>query len=250
VWCSSNQIFTQKIGVDGSPVQVTNDANQCEVPQVSGDRVVWQDVVSANWQIFTQQIGVDSSPATLTSGAAPDESPEVSGDRVVWEGKVGANWQVFTQKIGVDGSPVQLTTDAHDHESPEVSGNRVVWFASNGTNDQIFRAKLITTPSIVRSPDTSSITVKREKGSAKYTLSATLRDTDGTLVCGARLYLETSMNGKTNWKNSYALKTNSAGVASKAFKSKKAGTVYYRWYAPASTGYRKVYSAKQKVHVE
>ena len=186
----------------------------------------------------------------LTTGTSDHYVPQVSGDRVVWRGTDGAHFQIFTRKVGVDSSPVPLTTDAHDHDIPQVSGDRVVWLGSDGVHDQIFRAKLITTPTITRSPSASSVTFTRKKGVAHYPLSATLRDADGTLVGGALVYLQTSANGTTKWKNSYALSTNGAGVVSKAFSSHKTGTLYYRWSAPASSGYNAALTSKQRVQVK
>lgn len=177
-------------------------------------------------------------------------TPEVFGDRVVWQGHEGGFWQVFTQKIGVDALPVQLTNDQHGHGTPRLSGDRLVWTGSDGVDDQVFRAKLVTTPSVARSPKKWTVTVKRKKKVARYTLSAVVRDTDGTLVGGARVYLQVSKNGKTKWKKAATLRTNAAGKVAKQFKSRKKSKLYYRWYVPVGVGYNKVYSGRQRVIVK
>jgi len=125
-----------------------------------------------------------------------------------------------------------------------------VWRGYDGTHYQIFRAKPVTTPSIARSPNKNTVTVRRRKHVARWTLSAKLRDKDGTLIAGVRVYLQTSKNGKSRWSNTYRLKTNTNGQVSKKFSTRKRGTRYYRWYVPASPGYNKVYSARQKVQVK
>ena len=124
-----------------------------------------------------------------------------------------------------------------------------MWLGSDGANDQVFRAKLVTKPSIARSPSKSSLTYKRKKGVARYTLAATVRDKDGTRVEGKRVYLQTSRNGKT-WKNTYKLATSATGRVSKSFKSRTTGTRYYRWYVSASPEYVKAYTSKQRVRVK
>jgi beta propeller repeat protein len=132
---SNTQVFTQRIGVDADPSQLTTDANNHESPQVSGDRVVWRATVGANEQIFTQHIG-DAHPSQLTTDANDHYWPQVSGDRVVWTGRDNGHYQVFTLKVGVDTSATQLTTDAHEHTAPQVDVDRVVW---EGTDDELHR---------------------------------------------------------------------------------------------------------------
>jgi hypothetical protein len=170
----------------------------------------------------------------------------------VWYGSDGANWQIFTRKIGVDAATVHLTSAVYNQSYPQVSGDRVVWRGYNGTNWQIYRAKLLTTPIIARSPNKNFITAKRagKKRLARYTLAATMRDRDGTLAGGATIYLQTSKNGRTNWKMAYKLKTNAFGQVSKSFSTRKKGSLYFRWYTPAATGYNRAYGAKQRVQVK
>ena len=139
--------------------------------------------------------------------------------------------------------------DAHDHAFPQISGNRIVWSGSEGTAYQIFRAKLVTTPRITSTPSGSTLTYTRKNGVAYHALSMTLRDTDGTLIGGARAYLQTSVNGTTGWMNSYAFVTNGGGRASKGLSWNKPRTLYYRWYVPASAEYNRAYSARQRVTV-
>jgi pimeloyl-ACP methyl ester carboxylesterase len=131
VWTASDgtydQVFTQKIGTDASPVQLTTNGVE-PYPRVSGDRVVWQRYDGAHYQIFTQKIGTDASPIQLTTDAHDHGDPQVSGDRVVWRSSDGAKPQIFSQRIGIDASPAKLSTDgARDCFSPQVSGDCVVW---------------------------------------------------------------------------------------------------------------------------
>lgn len=89
-------------------------------------------------------------------------------------------------------------------------------------------------PIIARTPSASKITVKRKHGKAKYTLGA--RMTGGPYVLQHYpLSLQTSKNGKSGWKTVARLSTDGAGRVSRALSSKKKGTFYYRWSAPATT---------------
>ena len=101
---------------------------------------------------------------------------------------------------------------------------------------------------IKRSPSGSSLTYKRKKGVAKFTLSATLTDARGA-VANKYVWLQKSTNGK-KWTNLYKLKTSSTGKVSKPFAVKKKGTTYYCWSAPVTTFDRAGVTTKQKVVVK
>jgi hypothetical protein len=110
---------------------------------------------------------------------------------------------------------------------------------------------LTTTASLTRSPSASSKTYRRKKGKAKYTLSATVKGLGGVPVGGVRVYLQTSKNGKTKWKNSGSAMTSSgSGKVARAFTSKKRSTLYYRWAVPSQAGVSATpKTSKQKIVV-
>lgn len=109
-------------------------------------------------------------------------------------------------------------------------------------------APILSMPTLKRSPSSSSLTYKRKKGVAKFTLSATLSDPFGPLSA-AYVWLQKSSNGK-KWSTLYKLKTNGSGRVSRALSTKKKGTTYYRWYAPATEVDRSAATGKQKVVVK
>jgi internalin A len=102
--------------------------------------------------------------------------------------------------------------------------------------------------SISRSPSGSSVSFKRKKGAAKFTLFATFSDARGA-VSGATVWLQKSSKG-AKWSNLYKLSTNSSGKVSKAFSAKKSGTTYYRWSAAATASDHAGVTSKQKVVVK
>lgn len=106
---------------------------------------------------------------------------------------------------------------------------------------------VLSKPTLKRSPSSSSLTYKRKKGTARFTLAATVIDTFGP-VSGTWVWLQKSTNGK-KWTTLYRLKTNSAGNISKAFSAKKKGTTYYRWYAPGTILDRAAVTGRQKVRI-
>ncbi|HET6351004.1 MAG TPA: hypothetical protein VFG89_02590, partial [Coriobacteriia bacterium] len=111
--------------------------------------------------------------------------------------------------------------------------------------------RIVPQASITKSPSKSSLTYKRKKGVAKFKLSATFKGWNSGAMTGRTVYLQTSKNGKTGWKNTHKLATGSTGKATKSFKIKTKGTRYYRWYAPAKDQINlKTYASKQKVVIK
>lgn len=104
--------------------------------------------------------------------------------------------------------------------------------------------------SLTRSPSASSLSYTRRVGRARFTLKAKLTGPAGRPVPRARVYLQTSANGTTGWRNAYALTTGSTGYASKTITVLTKRTLYYRWYAPPRAGaYTSSVTPRQKVVV-
>jgi hypothetical protein len=102
---------------------------------------------------------------------------------------------------------------------------------------------------VVRSPSKSTLTFKRKRGVAKFTLRASVTTSSGRRVSSNWMWLQTSKNGGT-WQSAYKLKTNSLGSASKTIVAKKKSTKYYRWYSPRTLTHLAATTAKQKVVIK
>jgi hypothetical protein len=101
-------------------------------------------------------------------------------------------------------------------------------------------------PKIARTPSASSLTYKRKKGVAKFTLSARFTNQFGLPLTSTTVYVQTSSNGK-KWKNAYKGKTGADGVDAWTFSIKKKGKYYFRWSAPLGKG---ATSGTQKVTIK
>jgi len=249
---ATNQIFTRKMGVDSAAKQLTTNSNAKDDPRVSGDRVVWTEFPGGLGQLYTRKVGTDTTPKAV-SPLLPSMSPaELSGDRAVWWNYDAGLFRVYTRKIGTDSTSTVLVSGAENAQGAVVSGDRIgcLRYGTDTTIHQVLVAKRVTTPKITRSPLSSSITVRRKNGTARYTLSATIRDADGTLVTGGRVYLQSSANGTTKWKSIATLTTNGSGRVSRALSWKSRTTRYYRWYFPAATGFNAAYSSKVKMVIK
>lgn len=103
-------------------------------PDVSGDRVVWQDSRNGNADIYMY----DTSTGILTqvtTNTADQTNPKISGNIIVWEDFRNGNWDIFMYNIALS-SESQVTASASDQRLPAVDGNRIVWEdARNGNSD-------------------------------------------------------------------------------------------------------------------
>jgi hypothetical protein len=201
---------------------------------------------------FKAWYNTEADPDTIKVYACPDRLDEWGNPVEVCVAKLsGSSGGAFLpQTVDLSafaGEQIRLQfflwsdAAADSHFPVQTGGVRIddvqVWKDGVGTSD--------TAPSgarITRTPAGSSKSYKRKKGTARYTLAAVVRAGDGSPVQGLKITLQTSKNGKTKWKNSYALVTNANGAVSKKFAVRKKGTTYYRWVASGAptTGKQKI----------
>jgi hypothetical protein len=195
----------------------------------------------------------DRLTLTLSERASASNTPDFDADLFLY-----GPWATTLYNEGDGSRVVGVAASAHDAPAVEVvsvtathTGNYyadVYDYAGNGTASLAWSVTPIR-PSIKRAPAASKLTYKRKKGVAKFTLSGRFTNQFGLPIKGLRVILQTSKNGK-KWKSTYAITTNSNGTASKAFKVKKKGTTYYRWYRVASSTMTKALSGTQKVVIK
>ncbi len=122
--------------------RLTTNSFDDEMPEVSGDRIVWAAIPSgSDYEVYTW------TPSTgvvrLTTNSYDDQYPVVSGDRIAWlqtgGSDGGADDEVFTWTPA--GGAVQLTRNSLEDGWVNISGNRIVWMEAQttaGMNSEIF----------------------------------------------------------------------------------------------------------------
>ena len=124
----ASEVYTGKLG-DSAPRSLT-DGLHGDQPRVSGDRVVWTQVVEGCRQVFTWKAG-DAATTQLTPSDGLDrDHPEVDGDRVVWQLNdyvYPIEHELFTQVVGADRAPARLASGSRNDFRAQISGDRVVW---------------------------------------------------------------------------------------------------------------------------
>ena len=115
----------------------TNSAFGAAGPQVSADRVVWQQsdtppaFPSTRYRIKTWKAG-DNGYSGVNDNPYANINPQVCGDRVVWQcaDGDGGDFEIYSRKTG--GVVEKLSDNAYNDEDPQISGDRVVWYGYDG----------------------------------------------------------------------------------------------------------------------
>lgn len=105
--------------------QITSDTVMQASPDISGDRVVWQERRDGQSDIFLHDLATGET-RRLTDDPADQISPRISGDRVVWEDHRHAGRDVYALDV-TGGAEIRLTPEASVQVDPDVSDGRVVW---------------------------------------------------------------------------------------------------------------------------
>lgn len=105
--------------------QVTSDPAVQASPDISGDRVVWQEQRDGQSDVFLHDLATGET-RRLTDDPADQIAPRISGNRVVWEDHRHAGRDVYTLDV-TEGVELRLTPEASVQVDPDVSDGRVVW---------------------------------------------------------------------------------------------------------------------------
>ena len=137
-------IFTGRTLALECPVSL-NTSNPQLNPDISGDRIVWQDDGSRDIFMFNLS---DGQETRLTSDAEGESNPLISGSLVVWmEGHSIFLYNLSTQDI------TTLTTNGN---SPALSGSQIIWVNitedASAPNISVYDADTGTQTDIVTEP--------------------------------------------------------------------------------------------------
>jgi archaellum component FlaF (FlaF/FlaG flagellin family) len=266
---ANNATVFPKISADGRYVVFASYASNLVPGDANGseDVFVRDTLFGTTTLVSVTSAGVQGTGPSADAVICPDghsvafgsDAPNlVSGDTNAMSDTFVHNMLTgVTSRISVPPSGGQQNASSM---APDISADgRYVSFSSystnlvpGDTNGQLDAFVVQLGPSIssvARQPGKSSVTYKRKKGVAKYTLSASVTGDFGRPIAAASVYLQSSKNGKA-WKTYARLTTNGAGVGTRSFRSKSRSTTYYRWYLPATETWVSATTSKQKVTVK
>jgi hypothetical protein len=104
------------------------DRYEARHPQVSGDRVVWEELDGSTWQIATWSADGGAS-SWVTTGVLDQSLPAASGDRIFWHGDTaGSSVRAFYTMTTTGSVPTTIALkDTYYTETPAISGDRIAW---------------------------------------------------------------------------------------------------------------------------
>jgi beta propeller repeat protein len=120
--------------------RVTVLATAQTFPRISGNWVVWEDVVSGNREVLARTLPPTGSIVNVTNNPDAQGFPAIDGTKVVWEdSRNAATTGIDIYLRDLAGGSEQLVTNAPgDQLGPEISGNTVVWTdAANPTEYRV-----------------------------------------------------------------------------------------------------------------
>lgn len=89
--------------VDNASLKITetriSTSGLAAIPDISGDKIVWQDNRSGRWNIYMYDLSTKKETQITTSGSAT--SPAIDGSRIVWiDGRNGENLNFSDENAG------------------------------------------------------------------------------------------------------------------------------------------------------
>ena len=104
--------------------QIT-DTNIQHFPDISGDKIVWQDDRNGNWDIYMYDIST-STETQITSNNLDQISPAIHGDTIVWA-DARSEWGIYMYDISTS-TETKITTDNSSAQLfPDIYGDKIVW---------------------------------------------------------------------------------------------------------------------------
>ena len=148
-------IASATVAAPWKPIPVYPSANDQEAPDIYGNRVVWQQLVTSqgatDWDIYSADITNPKKPVlTIVSEVSKDQMyPSVFESTVAWQDNYYGDWDIYIRDISIAANPEILLTDLlKDQTNPAISGNFVVWQDNTSGNWDIWLGDITDTANV------------------------------------------------------------------------------------------------------
>lgn len=128
----------------GKEARLTSNPAQQEDPDISGNRVVWQDDRNGNWDIYMATLTSAGWKESVVCTATGDQTaPSISGTKVVYADNraSSSNWDIFVTDVAT-GKERRLSTSSGNQSNAVISGSDVVYEDATGVTTSIRHLKL------------------------------------------------------------------------------------------------------------
>ncbi|MDP2939726.1 MAG: hypothetical protein Q8O13_06600 [Candidatus Omnitrophota bacterium] len=118
-------VHTIQVAIETPIIQITTNPADQRYPDISGDRIVWEDYRNGNSDIYLYDL-LTNEERRITTHPAAQWYPAISGDRIVWMDLRNGNYDIYLYDLSTH-TEQQITTNPADQRYPAISGNRIVW---------------------------------------------------------------------------------------------------------------------------
>ncbi len=148
-------IVSATVAAPWKPIPVYPSANDQEAPDIYGNQVVWQELISyqggADWDIYSADIADPKTPVlTIVSEFTQDQMyPAIFETTVAWQDNYYGDWDIYIHDISSTANQDILLTDLlEDQSNPAISGNFVVWQDNTSADWDIYLGDITDTTNV------------------------------------------------------------------------------------------------------
>ncbi len=106
-------------------ISITEDPHTQRLPDISGDRIVWQDRRDSDWDIYLYDLATRTE-TRMTTNPSDQRNPAIDGNRIVWQDNRHGNWDIYLYDLRTRAE-TRITNEAADQYYPAVSGALIGW---------------------------------------------------------------------------------------------------------------------------
>jgi beta propeller repeat protein len=116
--------------------RITTNTAQQDLPVISGNGIVWQDMRNGNWDIYMYDL-FTGKEKRITTNTANQNNPDISLGRIVWADYRSGNWDIYMYDISTSKEK-RITTNTAQQDVPIISENGIVWQDMRNGNWDIY----------------------------------------------------------------------------------------------------------------
>ena len=126
----------------GEEIQISPGMESQYIPEIYGNKIVWQDCRSNNFNIYMYDIDADLEKQ-ISPGLSSQHNPAIYGDKIVWTDHRNNNADIYMYDIGEEIT-IRITDNLSNQYNPDIYGNKIVWNDRRNNHADIYMYDLET----------------------------------------------------------------------------------------------------------